>query len=144
MTTPPPTPPAEPVKVPEREAFFERHLRRLVKDSDGVTTMFTPSARHAPIFEKDGPRFSWEATAGMHTSLEQTKGTAKASADVEAARDLAADVFGERRAMGYGDLISAIQTTRKCSERTAGRKFNEWRQLGVIQRAHPNLWEKAA
>ncbi len=116
---------------------------RLVKDADGVTTIFTASARHAPIFEKDGPRFSWDSKAEMHLSLEQTKGSAKESAEVEALRELAADVFGERSSLRFSDLISAIETTRKCSERTAGRKFDGMKRHKIITRFPPNLWAKA-
>jgi len=117
---------------------------RLVKDSAGVTTIYTACARHAPIFEKDGPRFSWDASAGMHLSLEQTKGSARDSAEIEALRDLAADLFGDRSSMRYSDLISGIESTRKCSERSAGRKFQEMRDSKVIERFPPNLWAIAS
>ena len=113
---------------------------RLVKDADGITTIFTASARHAPIFEKDGPRFSWDTAAEMHLSLEQTAGRAREFAEAESLRDLAADVFGDRSAMRYSDLISALETTRKCSERTAGRKFDAMKSHKIITRFPPNLW----
>jgi hypothetical protein len=117
---------------------------RLAKDGDEITTLYTACARRSPINEKDGPRFKWSTADGMHVSLELTKGGARDSIAVEAARDLADDVFCERSSMPYSDLISAIQTTRKCSERTAGRKFNEMRHAQIIERFPPNLWAKAA
>jgi hypothetical protein len=117
---------------------------RLAKDGDEVTTLYTACARHKPISEKDGPRFKWSTADGMHVSLELTKGGVRDSIAVKAARDLADDVFCERSSMTYTDLISAIRTTRKCSERTADRKFNEMRDAQIIARFPPNLWAKAA
>lgn len=116
---------------------------RLTKDTDGVTTMFTACARHAPILEKDGPRFSWDTSAGMHTTLSNTKGSVRETAETEAARDLADDVFSDRPSMRYGELISAIRTAFKCSETHAERKFRDMKTHAVIARSPPNLWAKA-
>ena len=113
---------------------------RLVKDKDGNTTMFLACARRAPIFEQDGPRFSWDTSAGMHTLLGQTKGEVKKSAKALAVQALAEEVFGDRSAMRYTDLINAIKSTCKCCERTADRRFTAMGEHQVIKKSPLKQW----
>lgn len=119
---------------------------RLVKDRDGVTTMFTASARHAPIFERDGPRFSWDNTAEMHRSLAGSSQQAEDEAERESLRELAGDCYAESpsRRMRYSDLVSTVEKTAKCKERTAQEKVRRMKKLGVIREVPPRLLELAA
>ena len=122
----------------ERKA--ESNLR--IKKEDEISVIFSDRQRGAPILEKDGPRFAYSVEAGMHVSV-VSKRSQQDDAKEEEARDIADDVFAERTSMPYGDLLEAIQSTRKCSERTAERRFAEMRDHKIIQRFPPNLWAKA-
>lgn len=52
------------------------------------------------------------------------------------------DVFGERSAMRYGELVAGIKSTLKKSPATADRRVKEWRQHGLIEKSAANLWSK--
>jgi hypothetical protein len=121
----------------ERKA--ESNLK-LKKDGE-VTVVFSTKQRRAPILEATGPRFRWCQEAGMHVSCanvaserdEQRRETFLCKRD---------DVFGNRQAMRYSELLEAIKTTRTCSLRTAEREFEEYRRLGLIEKSVANLWTK--
>jgi replicative DNA helicase len=116
---------------------------RLVKDGDDITTMFTSSYRHAPIMEKDGPRFSWDRKEEMHLSLAGTNQQAHDDDERDALRELATDSYAETpsRRMRYSALVSAIEKTANCKERKAQEKVKRMKKLGVIREVPPRLLE---
>ena len=119
---------------------------RLVQDADGITTMFTACARHAPIVAEHGPRFNWDNRAGMHLSLHGTNHDVKDAAEREALSELAADCFAESgsKRMRYGELVELLKKTAKCAERSAQLKVQRMKKLRVINEVPPRLYEIAA
>jgi hypothetical protein len=119
----------------ERKA--ESNLR-LDKEEE-ATVLWSNKQRRATIARDFGPRFTWNDEAGMHLQIEN-RSTARRGAKAEAAIPERDDVFHERPAMRYSDLVAAIILVSKCSERTAKRRIDEWRRLGVIEKSVANLW----
>jgi hypothetical protein len=114
------------------------------RDADtGRTVVYSTKQRRAPILKADGPCFRWDDAKQMHVSVETVR-TTRDSADEDAARELANEVFGSSTSLRYSALIETIKSTCRCSDRTAGRKFNEMRKRKIIVRYPPNLWAKAA
>jgi len=119
----------------ERKA--ESNLR-LDKEED-ATVIWSNKQRRAEISRDFGPRFHWCKEAGMHTSIENRQ-CARIGARAEAAIPERDDVFFDRKAMRYSDLVEAIKVVSKCSDRTAKRRVTQWSQLGVIEKSVANLW----
>lgn len=116
----------------------------LEKDAEtGKTVAYSTRQRRAPILKADGPCFRWDVQAGRHVSVGSVQADRDAAAS-QGAQELLNEVFGERPSMRYTELISALETTCKCSERTAGRKFGEMKKHGLIVRFPPNLWAKTS
>lgn len=114
---------------------------RLVKDQNGVTTIYTACARHAPIFEKDGPRFSWDSQDGMHLTsmvVSSPRGDAKR----EKLRELAEEIFSRADAknMRFSDFVKAISEAAKIGISAAEDKFSGMKKMGVIQRDGFGYW----
>lgn len=118
----------------------ESNLR--LKKTEEVTVVFSEKMRRAPIFEKDGPRFRWDDSAGMHVTCE-TLGKAKESAKKEKARDLAVAVFEELGAQSarWGDMLHAIEKVRRVKKSAAEDRFTEMKNLGVIVSVGCGLWQ---
>jgi hypothetical protein len=116
---------------------------RLAKDKDGVTTLFTACARRSPIFEKDGPRFAFDTTAGMHTLCAQTRGQVREQ-DTRTAYALNAEAVFEGRPGGmiHKDLVAAIMTTLDRGESTAVKDIQNWHRAGVIGKGQFNLYHR--
>jgi hypothetical protein len=119
---------------------------RLVKDGDGITTMFTASARHSPIIEADGPRFSWSVQDGMHRLLSGSNRQDKESAEKEYLRELAGDCFAGTPTprMRWCELVAAVEKTAKCKERTAQEKVARMKKMGVVIQVPPRLLQLAS
>jgi hypothetical protein len=108
---------------------------RLAKDKDGITTLFTACARRSPIFEKDGPRFAFDTTAGMHTLCAQTRGQVREHDMRREAIETAERVFaGRSNSMRWTDLISAIETTLNVTRKHADTVRSELEKAGAIQK----------
>ncbi len=89
----------------ERKA--ETNLR-LVKDADGVTTIYTERSRHCHIPRDLGVCFEWSDEAGMHLSCgtaRQRKMEAKRAAMVEESER----VMEPGESMRFTDLVDAIK-----------------------------------
>jgi hypothetical protein len=94
----------------------------LLKDDHGVTTIYTSSARHAPIPKKDGPRFKWDSSAAMHMSCETKRGE-KTTAIAVRLECVAAEVF--KSAQRYSEAITCTMKVAKVKERQAENLFSE-------------------
>ena len=112
----------------------------LTKDGD-ITVLYSEKQRGAPIFKANGPRFRWDDDKGMHVTCENIA-TAREAEQKERQRCARDDVFGERPAMRYSDLIVAIRDGLKVSEATAERRLSTWRKLGLVEKQAAGLWVK--
>jgi len=108
-----------------------------------VTTLFTPSARHAPILEKDGPRFKWAQEEGMHVLVSGTKEGARNAAKTDHLRKLAEEVWGDDRGLKYTEVITRLKAKCRIKDSGAEEKFTDLNRLGVITK-QINLWQIAA
>lgn len=122
----------------ERKA--ETNLR-LDKD-DGVTTIWSEKQRRAPIPKENGPCFAWSDERGMHVSV-QTRRDAGRNKKRESLIPIVEDVFGDRSSMRYTDIVLAIKTVRRCSDRWAEKKADELISLNLIKKSVAALYVKA-
>lgn len=122
----------------ERKA--ESNLR--LDKEDECTVLWSNKQRRSAIDRNSGPRFRWDDQAKMHISIE-TRSEARRDGKAQAEIPYRDDVFGQRQAMRYNEIVSALETTVKCSPRTAERRVEKWRKLSIIRKTVANLWEKA-
>lgn len=111
----------------ERKA--ETNLR-LVKDGDGITTIYTERARHCHIPKAEGVCFQWSDEARMHVSC-GSAGAIQAEAKRRKMRDEAERVI-EGDSMSYTELTAAIMDALDLKERAAKGRVTAWRAEGVI------------
>jgi len=120
----------------ERKA--ESNLR-LVKDSNGVTVVYTERARHAFITKEQGPRFQWCPNAEMHVST-ASKGEIKRDEKRERLKAEAAEVFKGAPAIGlsWGNVHTRIQTHAGLKRSGARRHFDDMQEFGIIRKKGEN------
>ena len=119
----------------ERKA--ETNLR-LSKDKDGITTIWAEKARHCYLPKEQGPCFSWNHKAAMHTSC-GTAGEIRGAAIREKMLTGAEQVFSEVDWLSYTDLVSGIMHTLHLKERAAKNRVKTWSAKGVIKKdSHKN------
>ncbi|HET7623969.1 MAG TPA: hypothetical protein VFM25_01800, partial [Verrucomicrobiae bacterium] len=111
---------------------------RLDKDDD-CTVLWSNKQRRASIPKDFGPRFKWNNQAGMHITIE-SRSEARRDAKANALIPVRDDVFFGRQGMRWNEMISAIETTDKCSRRTAERRIAEWKKFGLIEQSVAGLW----
>jgi hypothetical protein len=75
----------------------------------------------------------------MHVTVEN-RSDARRGVRAETEIPFRDDAFNGRPAMRYNELISAIETTVKCSHRTAERRASKWVKLAVIAKDVAGLW----
>ncbi len=114
----------------ERKA--ETNLR-LAKDGNGVTTVWAERARHCYLPRDQGPCFSWDDQAGMHTSC-GTAGEIKSAATREKMQDEAEKSFGSKESLRHSDLITAIETELHLKERASKLRIQKWATEGIIRK----------
>jgi hypothetical protein len=125
----------------ERKA--ETNLRA-VKDSDGITTVYTERSRNCHIPKSDGARFEWDVEAGMHVSVEGPPVDRRKRAATERISFLAGEVFNRSGGLRYTEAISGIQRTASVQRRRAEIIFTEMRKAAVIRQNLAQLWELTA
>lgn len=103
----------------------------LKRSGDAIVVFSESGQRHAPIFEKDGPRFAWSDEAGMHVSVESV-GNSKHAAKVSELIEIAAEAYGTDKRLRWADLVAKIITVRGCAKRTAERTVKDMQAHGVI------------
>jgi len=123
----------------ERKA--ETNLR--LDKENGVTTIWSDKQRRAPIPKDTGPCFQWSDEAGMHISV-ATRQSAADAEEVQRLTMLAEDLFSERQAMRYTELVVTAKKRLAVSDRTAARRISELSRLGVIKKIGAGLWTKAS
>jgi hypothetical protein len=119
----------------ERKA--ESNLR-LVKDSNGVTVVYTERARHTHITKEQGPRFQWCPDAGMHVST-ASRGEIKRDEKRERLNAEAMEVFKDApgACLSWGDTHARIREVGglKSGDR---RRFNDMLKFGIIRKQGQN------
>lgn len=114
----------------ERKA--ESNLR-VVKDTQGISTIYSDRCRRASIPKDKGSRFMWDNEAGMHVTVHSE---AKADKAVEKRKDeqpaVDAVFDGMVGTVKWGDLKKRIMEVVHLKGRTAERRIDEWMDLGLI------------
>ena len=123
----------------ERKA--ESNLR-VIKDSDGISTLFGEKCRRASIPQHSGPRFAWDDEAGMHLSVEPS-GIAKAEMAREKDQAVLNDIYNCPAALGglpWTALMARIQETQLLKPGGARKVFDRLKKAGCIRKNSENLW----
>lgn len=123
----------------ERKA--ESNLR-VIKDAEGVSTLFGEKCRRASIPQHSGPRFAWDDEAGMHISVEPAR-VAKAEMAREKDRAELEEIFDCPGALGglpWGALIARIQEVMNLAPGGARKRFDKMKASGAIRKNSENLW----
>lgn len=105
---------------------------RLQKDAEGITTVWGEKMRKAEIPKAKGPRFRWDATAGMHLSVVARNPEEEAATKL---RRLALDLFSGEAELTYDAAVEEIQVLEGVGERTAKTRFTELRKAGMVVQA---------
>lgn len=118
----------------ERKA--ESNLR-VIKDKEGVSTIFSDRCRRASIPKNNGALFEWSDALAMHVTVvpetEVDKDDKKRADQLPAV----AEVFGKTRTpLSWGDLKQRIKDVVRVKDRAAERRINDWKALGMIK-THP-------
>ena len=108
----------------ELERKAETNVR--IEKQNGISTIFAPDNRGAPISKAKGPRFAWCDASGMHKSVSPQDSRTAPTDSGDALSVLADKIFEGTAAIGTNDAQRKIQSIRGCSETTAK---NLWRRL---------------
>jgi len=127
----------------ERKA--ESNLR-IVKDADGISTIFSEKCRRANIPRVKGPRFQWNDAAGMHISVTGSAVDSKQERKREECVPVVAEVFDDERALGgfkWGEITQRIETVCGIKKDAAGKRLMAFQQIGLVVKKG-ELYLKAA
>jgi hypothetical protein len=114
----------------ERKA--ESNLR-VAKDGKGISTIYADRCRRASIPKDTGPRFAYDRSADMHTSLTTNAGQDKLINTHKAHQATVDEVFeGIKGDIEWTALKERIKKVTGKSESTAGRRIIEWVNLKLI------------
>lgn len=112
----------------ERKA--ETNLR-LVKDGDGITTIYTERSRHCYIPKAQGLCFHWSESQAMHVTC-GTAGELVATAKRAKMRDEAELVMNDH-GVSYSELVTAIMDRLDLKERASKTRVSSWKAEGIIR-----------
>lgn len=118
----------------ERKA--ETNLR-LEKDAAGVTVVYSDRSRTAHIPKEQGPRFQYDAEAGMHVSVE-AKATAKADEKRDRLQELAVEIFRDvpvGMGLNWTQLHERIEEIEGIKRSGARKRFDALRDYKVIRQS---------
>lgn len=119
---------------------------RVVKDSAGICTIYSEQCRGASIPKSEGPRFAYDADAGMHLTYH---GDAKAEAQEEKRQQhqpIVAALFRNAPVHGFihKDLKERLtKADSSISDRTARRRIKDWKELGLVQLTPTGKYQEA-
>jgi hypothetical protein len=123
----------------ERKA--ESNLR-ILKDTDGVTTIYSEKCRRANIPQHSGPRFQWEDEAQMHISV-ASKGHEKAEKAKKKDESDLAEIFESPEALGgmaHAALLARIMAVFDLTKSGARFRFDKLKAMGMIHKTSQGLW----
>lgn len=112
---------------------------QLKRTGDIITLFGATGQRHAPIFEREGPSFTWGATDGMYVSVSANPKTTRKHMDLQG---LAAEAFGDRPRMRWKELRDAIKAARGCVDSTAETRIKDLESAGIIRTGPMGIKER--
>lgn len=115
----------------ERKAESNLRLRK----SEEVTVIFSEKMRGAPILERDGPRFKWSDSEGMHVSC-QNAGKTREDERREALHDQAESAFNQsaKDVLTWKEAVSAV----------GEKRLSQMVKLGVVSKLFGGSYRLAA
>jgi hypothetical protein len=101
---------------------------QLVKDGDGIVTMYSERSRSLHIPKGSGPRFAWDDAAGMHMSC-GTRQEVQRNSTAQKHHETATGIFGNdpAKSMSWAELIAAL-------EPVAGNKKNAEHRIEAMKK----------
>lgn len=116
-----------------------KHLARksafnliLDKDGDEVTTVYATQNRGAPILKKDGPRFAFNPSEGMHVTVKSGDGDAKKTEEM---RGWAKEVFEGKAQLRYSEIHKALMASRVKGKTWAENTIKAMESADVLRKA---------
>lgn len=109
----------------------------IVKDSKGISSMFSTHARKAHIPQNEAFSFQWCDNAKMHVSITQAHREAEKEAiKRNKAADEAHSIMAgqEQEPFTYTELCQAIEQTLILKERAAKGRIKDWLAMGIIEK----------
>lgn len=118
---------------------------RLKKETEQVTVVYTEpqGTRGQPVFEKDGPRFQWDAQEQMHVTCRAPEDLRAAAKKAEL-MDLVDETFQHAKAdrLRYADFMAALQVVADIGTKRAEARFSEFKRAGCIAKDMLGLWAR--
>jgi hypothetical protein len=108
---------------------------RLVKDSDGITVIYTEKSRHANIPRSAGHRFKWSDEDAMHTTFEAEQNSRPDAHMAE--KHFAQELFncpGATGGLSWAELHARICELTHLKQPGARRRFQKLLGLGFIEK----------
>lgn len=114
---------------------------RLVKDADGIVTVFSEVARNCHITKDKGPRFAWSDQMMMHIDVEPAV-TTKSNHRVSSMKDFAEEIFrdAEPGGLGWREVIDRIVAMEGLSMAGARKRLEALSKAGVLLKNTRGLW----
>lgn len=113
----------------ERKA--ESNLR-IVKDVEGISTIFSEKCRSASIPKAYGICFAWCSLLGRHVTVEADKADAKRGEQAPIVEAVFEGVVG---ALTWAELMERMERHAKLKGSTAERRIRLWQSLGIIKKS---------
>lgn len=133
----------------DRKCETNLQITRDLRD-ERISILWSNRCRHAPILEKDGPRFAWSDSAGMHTTVTASDAFPLAPSKQPEHAELVKlflGVFSEAVApsggLSHKDLTHSVQSVQRVSERTAKARITEGARLDIIVKNYLSNYELA-
>ncbi len=123
----------------ERKA--ESNLR-IVKDADGVSTIFSDRCRRATIPQHSGPRFQWSDDVKMHVTVESAEAGKSEAAKEQQEADLQ-EIFDCPQGAGglpYGLLLERISDVFGVKKEGARKRLTKFRETNAVRKNSKDLW----
>lgn len=103
------------------------------RQSDGAIVIFSTKSRHAPIFEKDAPRFAWDDERGGFVSV-ASAGQIRDDAKAEQRRELATAIFaGQAGTLTHAEAVNRIVELEGIKSDAAKKRLGVLRNGGFVK-----------
>ena len=110
---------------------------RLQKNSEGLTTMFSPDSRNNNFRKSDGFCFRWCDETKMHVSCGPAA-VINEKAELSKQRREAANAFSRAKngakSMRYTELVDCTKKALGLKERSAKDRIKGWRESGTVKK----------
>ena len=107
----------------------------IVKDSKGISSMFSTHARKAHIPQSEAFSFQWCDNAKMHVTITQEiREAVKASIKHNKAADEANRIMAGQEPLTFTELCQAIEEKLFLRERAQSLRIKNWLAMGIIEK----------